>query len=36
LDYLHTLGRTAAGEWLEKNFDKLGVGSSIDVAKTYL
>jgi NTE family protein len=36
LDYLHTLGRSAADGWLEKNFDKLGVSSSIDVAKTYL
>jgi NTE family protein len=36
LDYLRTLGRSAAGDWLDKNFDRLGVGSSIDVAKTYL
>jgi NTE family protein len=36
IDYLHTLGRTAAGDWIDKNFDRLGVGSSIDVAKTYL
>jgi NTE family protein len=36
LDYLFRLGRASAEEWIEKNFDMLGVRSSIDVAKTYL
>jgi NTE family protein len=36
LDYLFKLGRSSAGQWIEAHFDKIGLGSSIDVAKTYL
>jgi len=36
LDYLFRLGRSSAEQWIAAHFDKLGVSSSIDVAKTYL
>jgi NTE family protein len=36
LDYLHDLGFEAAGKWLEDNFDKIGVESSVDVFKTFV
>ena len=38
-DFLISLrdqGRTCAGEWLAKNFSKLGVESSVDAEKVYL
>ncbi len=36
LDYLFGLGRKAADDWIAKNYERVGQGSSIDVAKTYL
>ncbi len=36
LDYLYGLGRVAAEGWLAAHWDRVGHGSSIDVAKTYL
>ena len=34
--YLKALGRQAAGQWLDENFDKVGVTSSLDIATTFL
>ena len=36
LAYLFDLGRRSAEQWLTANFERIGVGSSIDVAKKYL
>jgi NTE family protein len=36
LKFLFELGRRAAGDWLAANYERIGVGSSIDVAKVYL
>jgi NTE family protein len=36
LDYLFRLGRSSADQWIAAHFDKIGVTSSIDLAKTYL
>jgi NTE family protein len=30
------VGRAAAGAWLERNFDRVGVESTLDLLKTYL
>ena len=35
LEHLKELGREVADKWLEKNFDSIGVKSSIDVFKTF-
>ena len=35
LEHLKAMGREAAGAWLDKNFDCIGVKSSIDVFKTF-
>jgi NTE family protein len=34
--HLHQLGRERADEWLEANFDRLGVESTIDLQAKYL
>ena len=34
--YLHELGRTAADGWLKKNFDKIGVASSVNIEEAFL
>lgn len=34
--YMHELGRTAADQWLKKNFDKIGVDSSVNIAEAFL
>lgn len=34
--YLHKLGRLAASNWLTKNFDKIGVESSINIEEAFL
>jgi NTE family protein len=36
LDYLHGTGMRAADAWIERNFDKLGKESSVDIRSTYL
>jgi NTE family protein len=36
LIFLRDQGRKCAGDWLAKNFVKLGVESSVDIDKTYL
>ncbi len=36
LAYLFDLGRRSAEQWLTATFERIGVGSSIDVAKKYL
>ena len=36
LKFLFELGRRAADDWLAANYERIGVGSSIDVAKVYL
>ena len=36
LTFLRDQGRKCAGDWLVKNFAKLGVESSVDIDKTYL
>jgi NTE family protein len=36
LIFLRDQGRRCAADWLAKNFDKLGVKSSVDAEKTYL
>ena len=36
LDILRDQGRKCAGDWLAKNFAKLGVESSVDIEKVYL
>jgi NTE family protein len=36
LTFLFELGRRAADDWLVANYERIGVGSSIDVAKVYL
>ena len=36
LQELHDIGYTATDKWLAKNFDKLGNGSTIDIAQKYL
>jgi len=36
LTYLKQLGRDYAEEWLNENFDKIGVESSCDIRKTFL
>jgi NTE family protein len=34
--HLHQLGRKRADEWLEANFDRLGVESTVDLQAKYL
>ena len=34
--YLHKLGYEAADKWMDANFDKIGVDSSIDIESTFL
>jgi len=34
--YLHELGRDAADQWLKKNFNALGVKSSVDIETAFL
>jgi NTE family protein len=36
LTFLRDQGRKCADDWLEKNFTKLGVESSVDIEKMYL
>lgn len=36
LTTLHNLGRTAGLQWLKQHWQQVGVGSSIDIAKTFL
>jgi NTE family protein len=36
LSLLFAIGRRAADEWLAANYDRIGVASSVDVAKVYL
>ncbi len=36
LCHLHHLGREAADRWLEKNFEKIGVESSVDIDAAFL
>ena len=36
ISHLKDVGRAAAGDWLDKHFDKVGNTSSIDVAATFL
>ena len=36
LTFLRDQGRKCAGDWLEKNFAKLGVESSVDIDRMYL
>ncbi|MBL8672212.1 MAG: patatin-like phospholipase family protein [Alphaproteobacteria bacterium] len=36
LEYLRGLGRDATEHWLERNFDKLGEESTVDLLQTYL
>jgi len=36
LVYLRDVGRQAAADWLERNFDKLGEESTVDLAADYL
>jgi hypothetical protein len=36
LIFLRDQGRKCAGDWLAKNFSKLGVESSVDIDKMYL
>ena len=33
---LHSLGRKAANAWLDRNFDDLGIRSTVDIRATYL
>ena len=34
--YLHRLGREAASHWLDKNFDLIGVKSSVNIEEEFL
>jgi NTE family protein len=36
LSHLHALGRKSADDWLRANFDRLGIGSSVDMQMRYL
>jgi NTE family protein len=36
ISHLKQVGRVAAGDWLDKHFDKVGHDSSIDLAATFL
>ncbi len=36
LSMLRDAGRQRAVEWMDKNFDHIGVDSTIDIAATYL
>jgi len=36
LTYLRDMGRQAADDWLEKNYDKIGVEPTIDIRKLFL
>lgn len=36
LVHLHDIGRATADEWLDRNFDKVGVESSIDLAAMFM
>jgi NTE family protein len=36
LMHLHDIGRERAGAWLDQNFEKLGVESSVDIRAKYL
>jgi NTE family protein len=34
--HLHSLGRKQADAWLGRNFDDLGIRSTVDIRATYL
>ena len=36
LEHLFQIGRTAAGAWLEKNFDAIGERSTVDIRRMFL
>jgi NTE family protein len=36
LMHLHEIGRERAAAWLEQNFGKIGVESSVDIRAKYL
>ena len=36
LDHLKAIGRAACARWLDRNFDQIGVNSTVDLAETYL
>jgi NTE family protein len=36
LEYLHDLGFSSAESWLDENFDKIGVSSSLDVFEAFI
>jgi NTE family protein len=36
LEHLKAIGRMAAGAWLERNFDRIGTESTLDLLDTYL
>ena len=36
LEHLKAIGRAAAGAWLERNFDRIGVESTLNLFETYL
>jgi len=36
LQYLRAIGRAAADSWLKKNFNKIGVESSLDIEEIYM
>jgi NTE family protein len=35
-EYLHELGRQAAGDWIKANFNMIGVDSSVDIEEAFL
>ncbi|HLT02204.1 MAG TPA: patatin-like phospholipase family protein [Geminicoccaceae bacterium] len=36
LEHLKAIGREACDRWLDRNFDQIGVSSTVDLAETYL
>jgi NTE family protein len=36
LDHLKAIGRDACERWLARNFDQIGVSSTVDLVETYL
>jgi NTE family protein len=35
LQHLHNMGRTRADQWLQTNFDRLGIESTVDLDAIY-
>jgi NTE family protein len=36
LEHLKAIGRSACDRWLDRNFDHIGVTSTVDLVETYL